>query len=272
MGDTYTHGHQESVLRSHVWRTAENSAAYLLHHLRPGQRLLDVGCGPGTITVDLARRVAPGPTLGIDASPEVIDRARADLAKPSGETSEDPGGSVRFEVADLSSLDLPDNSFDVVHAHQVLQHLADPVSALRELRRVLVPGGVLAARDADYGAFTWSPPDPRLDRWLDLYHQVTVANEAQADAGRYLYGWVRAAGFSDVMVSTSTWTFADPEGRGWWGSLWADRMETSSLAEQAVSYGFSDTTELGEMAAAWRRWATDPDGFFMVPHTEVLAR
>ncbi|MGD0692902.1 MAG: methyltransferase domain-containing protein, partial [Acidimicrobiales bacterium] len=74
--DRYTHGHHESVLRSHTWRTAQNSAGFLLPHLKSGDRLLDVGCGPGTITMDLADLVAPGPVVGIDRSPEVIGRAR----------------------------------------------------------------------------------------------------------------------------------------------------------------------------------------------------
>ena len=66
--EVYTHGHHELVLRSHTWRTAENSAQYLLPALRPGMHLLDVGCGPLTITVDLVRRVAPGRVIGIDRS------------------------------------------------------------------------------------------------------------------------------------------------------------------------------------------------------------
>src|ERR1700691_5384064 len=113
---TYTHGHHESVLRSHTWRTAENSAGYLLPHLRPGLSLLDVGCGPGTITVDLARRLAPGQVIGLDASDEIVAQARA-LGAQSEATN------VRFEVCDLFALKYDDATFDVVHAHQVLQHL-----------------------------------------------------------------------------------------------------------------------------------------------------
>ena len=94
----------------------------------------------------------------------------------------------------MYALDFEDASFDVVHAHQVLQHLQDPVAALRELRRVLRPGGTLAVRDSDYAAFVWAPADPLLDRWNELYHPITARNGAEADAGRYLLGWVQAAG------------------------------------------------------------------------------
>ena len=265
MGDTYSHGHHESVLRSHRWRTAENSAGYLLGSLRPGQRLLDVGCGPGTITLDLAGRVAPGTVLGIDAAADAI-AAADELAASAGATN------ATFAVADVYGLDQPGGSFDVVHAHQVLQHLTDPVAALVEMRRVLAPEGLLAVRDSDYGGFVWSPADPRLTRWLELYHQITVHNGAEADAGRFLGAWVRAAGFRDIRVTTSTWTFVDADDRAWWGGMWADRVEQSSFATQAVDYGLSDAAELASLAAGWRAWVDEPDGFFAVLHTEVLAR
>jgi ubiquinone/menaquinone biosynthesis C-methylase UbiE len=224
--DRYTHGHHDSVLRSHRWRTAENSAAYLLDHLRPGMEVLDVGCGPGTITIDLARLVAPGRAVGIERAEGVLDEARA-AASVAGVSN------VAFEVGDAYALGYDDGSFDVVHAHQVLQHLTDPVAALVEMRRVLRPGGLLAVRDSDYGAFTWFPLDPVLDRWLSLYHDVTVRNAAEADAGRRLRSWVHAAGFTDVTYTTSTWTFAGLGDRAWWGDLWAERAVDSSFAEQA---------------------------------------
>jgi SAM-dependent methyltransferase len=257
----YTHGHHESVLRSHTWRTAANSAAYLLPRLAPGQRVLDVGCGPGTITADLAEVVAPtGAVVGIDASASVVAEASSRAAD-------------RFScaVADVFSLPFDDGSFDVVHAHQVLQHLPDPVAALREMKRVLRPGGVLAVRDSDYGAFTWAPASSAWSRWLALYHEVTRRNGADADAGRSLLAWVRAAGFVGIEPGSSTWTFADPSSRSWWCGLWADRVRSSSFATQAVTYGLTTAEELEALAAGFLAWADEADGWFVVLHGEVLA-
>jgi ubiquinone/menaquinone biosynthesis C-methylase UbiE len=266
MADRYTHGHQESVLRSHRWRTAENSAAHLLPHLAPGQRVLDVGCGPGTIALDLARRVDPGPVVGIDSAADAVAAAIA-ARDEAGLTD-----TVSLSVGDVYAIDAPDASFDVVHAHQVLQHLTDPVAALREMGRVLAPGGLLSVRESDYGAFAWAPTDPILDRWMELYHQVTRTNRAEADAGRYLPGWFRAAGLTRLEVTSSTWTFADVDDRAWWGGLWADRVVGSAFAGQALEYGLAEGDELQEMAAAFRRWAEADDGVFVVVHVEVLAR
>jgi ubiquinone/menaquinone biosynthesis C-methylase UbiE len=261
--DTYTHGHHESVLRSHTWRTIENSAAYLLPLLSAGLDVLDVGCGPGTITVDLARRVAPGTVVGIDRSDDVIEVARRQADGVDG---------VRFEAGDVYGLAHPDDSFDVVHAHQVLQHLSDPVAALREMRRVCRPGGVVAARDADYASFVWAPLDVRLDCWLSTYRAVARANRGEPDAGRHLLAWARAAGFRSVDASASVWCFSTPDERAWWGRTWADRMRDSSVAHQAVRGGHCTRADLDAMAAAFTDWAEDPDGWFAVLHGEVLAR
>lgn len=262
--DVYTHGHHESVLRSHTWRTAANSAAYLLPELRGGHDLLDVGCGPGTITIDLARLVAPGRVVGLDRSAEVLAQAEAAAA--------DAGVTLEWRCGDVYALPYPDACFDVVHAHQVLQHLSDPVRALREMRRVLRPGGLLAARDSDYGAFAWAPADPLLDRWLRVYSAVARRNGGEPDAGRFLKTWAREAGLRDLRVSSSTWTYADPQSCAWWGHLWADRCEQSALGEQAIAYGLSTGDELHAIAAALREWASNEDAYFMVPHGEVLAR
>ncbi|GMA19345.1 methyltransferase domain-containing protein [Arsenicicoccus piscis] len=261
----YTHGHHESVLRSHTWRTMENSAAYLVPHLRAGLDVLDVGCGPGTITLDLAERVRPGRVMGLDPSQDVIATARGH-ADDRGDTT------TELTTGDVYALAFADDSFDVVHAHQVLQHLADPVAALREMARVTRPGGLVAARDADYAAMCWWPLVPGLDRWLEVYEAVARSNDAEPDAGRRLLGWSQQAGLADVTPSASVWCYATPAERDWWGSLWADRITRSDLATQAVDRGLSDADELAELGRAWREWAAAPDGWFTVVHGEILAR
>ena len=260
---TYTHGHHESVLRSHRWRTVENSAAYVAARFTPGARVLDVGCGPGTITVDIASRVAPGRVIGIDASSDVIGQAQRDASGVD---------NVEFTTGDVDALDHPDASFDVVHAHQVLQHLPDPVGALREMRRVCRPDGVVAARDSDYAAFTWYPKEPTLDAWLALYRNIARQNGGEPDAGRCLLAWAHAAGFSHVKPGGSVWCFATPDDREWWGGLWADRMTTSAVADQAEHEGFATRAELEDMAVAWRNWAAHPDAWFAVVHGEIVCR
>lgn len=262
----YTHGHHESVLRSHRWRTAENSAGYLIGELRPGMSVLDVGCGPGTITADLAERVAPGGRVtGVDAAPGIVEQARR-YAAERGLTG------IGFATADVHALDFPDDTFDVVHAHQVLQHVGDPVRALREMRRVCRPGGIVAARDADYAAMTWYPATPGLDAWLALYRRVARANGGEPDAGRRLRAWAREAGFTEVASSATSWCYATPEEAAWWSSLWADRTTASAYADTATRGGHTTPAELASLAAAWRTWGADPDAWFSVLNGEVLCR
>jgi SAM-dependent methyltransferase len=262
--DTYTHGHADPVLQSHRWRTVENSAGHLAPHLRPGLDVLDVGCGPGTITVDLAARVAPGRVVGLDVSPDPLDEAR-ELARRSDV-------AVEFTVGDTYALAYPDDTFDVVHAHQVLQHLTDPVAALREMARVTRAGGLIAVRDVDYAATTWFPANPGLERWLDLYERVARRNGAEPDAGRRLLSWAHAAGLRDVTATTGTWCFATPAEREWWGASWAGRATESAFAEQAVAYGFATDGDLRAIADAWLAWAAADDGWLGMLHGEVLIR
>ena len=265
MSAVYTHGQHESVTGSYRWRTATNSAAYLLPHLRPGDRLLDVGCGPGNVTVDLAAAVAPGRTTAVDASPEALDKARALIAERGLST-------VDLAVADVHALDLADDTFDVVHAHQVLQHVGDPVRALTEMRRVCRPGGLVAARDGDYAAMTWWPVTPAWDSWLALYREVARRNGGEPDAGRRLLGWARAAGFTDITCTATAWCYATPEDRAWWGGQWAERVLKSAFATHAIEHGLATRSDLEAMSDGFRAWARHDDAWFAILHSEILCR
>lgn len=257
----YTHGHHESVLKSHTWRTIANSAAYLEPHLAPGLTLLDVGCGPGTITVEFADRLAPGRVVGLDAAAEVIAKASADFTRPD----------LEFVVGDAYALPFDDGAFDIVHTHQTLQHVADPVAVLREMRRVTKPGGIVVAREVDYAGTFWFPLLPGLDEWIDLYERVHRSNGGEPDAGRRLKAWAREAGFVEVATTASLWNFSDATDREWWGSMWEARVLQSAFAADATSKGLATREHLERISRAWREWADSEDGWLAMPHGEIIA-
>ena len=227
--------------------------------------MLDVGVGPGTITIDLAARLPDGLVVGVDSAPAAVTATQT-LAAEHGV------GNLRVSLGDVYALDFPEKSFDVVHAHQVLQHLSDPIAALREMRRVCAPGGLVAVRDADYAAMTWYPTSAALTRWLELYRLVTTSNGGEPDAGRQLLSWASAAGFGDVTASASAWCFATSADLAWWTETWATRLSQSDFGRQAVAHGLSDPAELAEMARGWLHWGQLTDAWFCVLHGEILCR
>ena len=264
MRDHYTHGYGEPVLASHSSRTVENSLAYGMAHLHPGMTVLDLGCGPGTITTGIARLVAPGRVIAVDLEASVLEMAR-DNARAQGVDN------IDFRVMDGYGLALEDDSIDFAHAHQVLQHVSDPVAILTEMVRVTKPGGIIAVRDSDYSSFAWYPRLPELDRWMALYQATARRNGGEPDAGRYLLSWAHRAGLTDVTSSSSTWTYPAGEPARWWGAMWADRTLKTDLATQIIERDLATYDELERIYRAWIEWANDPDAWFMVPSGELLA-
>ncbi|KAE8442948.1 hypothetical protein EG329_002486 [Mollisiaceae sp. DMI_Dod_QoI] len=264
---TYTHGHHASVLRSHSWRTASNSAGYLIPHLKPDMNILDIGCGPGTITVDLATLVPQGRVTGLERTGEVLNQARAH-AKEKNVTN------IDFVEGDANALDYPDGSFDVVMCHQVLQHVQDPVGILREMRRVAKLGGIIAVRESDYGSFVWYPDVEGMEEWRSLYLKVAKSNGGEPNAGRMIHAWAKKAGFQarDIRNSSSTWCYSTKEEIEWWSSLWAERTLLSSFAKTAIDSKLATSADLGRIAETWRKWGEQEDAWFSVLHGEILCR
>ncbi|KAL4895748.1 S-adenosyl-L-methionine-dependent methyltransferase [Aspergillus ambiguus] len=260
---TYTHGHHASVLRVHGQRTALNSAGFLLPHLKPHMKILDIGCGPGTITVDLATYVPEGHVTGLEMVGDVLSGARK-LAESRGVKN------IDFVTGDANTLAYADETFDVVFCHQVLQHVGDPIGILTEMKRVCKKGGIVAARESDYSVFMWYPELPGLKRWQDLYDKVARKNGGEPNAGRHLHVWARKAGFQDVDCTVSSWCFAKPEEVSWWSEAWQERILQPAFAKGAIDNGLATMEELEGISKVWREWGEDPYALISIPSAEVV--
>lgn len=263
MPQAYTNDHSQSVLQTHSWRDANNSASYLLPHLQPNMNILDVGCGPGSITIDLARKVPLGYVVGVEYVSDPLDGAR--LLATSERVS-----NVKFQVGDIHDLPFPENTFDVVHAHQVLQHIADPVQAFKEMRRVVKQGGIVAVQESVLS--TIYPDSEGLMAWRDLQSRIRQAKGNHTKAGSYLHVWAKEAGFhlENMKKSTGTWCFSSPNERKYWGSSMEGRARSSGLAMIAIQQGFASQEDLEHMATAWRAFVEDEDGWLGFLHGQIL--
>ncbi|WP_419946156.1 methyltransferase domain-containing protein [Candidatus Poriferisodalis sp.] len=263
--DVYTHGHQPAAVAQHARRTAEDCAAFARDVIRPESQILDVGCGPASITVGLARWASDGHVTGIEPGGDILAAAADTVA----------GASVaNVTIAEASVYELPygDNAFDVAYAHQVCQHLSDPVTAIREMARVVRPGGWVAVRDSDYSTMQSYPSSEQITRWREVYRTVCRHNGAEPDAGRHLYAWFREAGLPQVQMSGVVQQFWTDETRQNWGCSWAERCLHTAFARQAVEYGCATRDELEWIAAGWRAWADNPDAYFHYVHGQALAQ
>jgi len=263
--ETYTHGHAAATVRQHGQRTAEEAAAFLMPELRVGMRVLDVGCGPGSITRGLAERVAPGEVVGVDLSKETLESARRDAAARGLD-------NLRYEEASVYALPFPDASFDVAYAHQVLQHLREREAALQEMLRVLRPGGLLAIRDIDWETVVYWPDDPWMDRFVEIHLKTWYRNGGEPAMGRRLRALFNAAGVVDVRVTAAVWCYTTPADTIEWGESYAQRLLDSPMGARMVEYGYATRAEVEAMAQAFRAWAVHSDAAWAFTHFEALGR
>jgi SAM-dependent methyltransferase len=268
-GSKYGMGQDKKLLDSFSQRDVDDSAAYLKGYIQSHMKILDVGCGPGSITLDFARRVPQGHVTGLDteAASTALDRARAQ-AKANGISN------VDFVTGDALALPFPDDTFDIAHAHQVLIHVADPVQIIREMRRVTKPGGFVACRETDTRSQVMQPHIPDADAWVKLFWRMAEENGTNIRAGFYLLGWAREAGFDRgrIRFSTSTWTYATPEERRMFANTALAMLTSSAYTESAVKKGYATNDDLTRMARGWEDWVEDEDAFWACMQGEILCQ
>ncbi len=265
--ETYLHGHHRSVLSAHSARTADDAATFLLPHLEPGMKLLDVGCGPGTITIGLADAVGEsGSVIGIDISDGLQGEWDMRLA-------ENESRNLEFRIDNIYESGLVQDQFDVVYAHQVLQHLGDPVGALASASRRAKSGGLVAVREVDWGTFAAYPESRALDDFRRVYDAVALRNGGNPRAGRFLLSWMQDTGeLTDIHITTSTWTFFEQNGKTWWGDQWSQRILESDIAVKALEYDIATRSELEAISRGWQEWKNASGSVSCFTHFEGLAR
>jgi SAM-dependent methyltransferase len=246
-GYSDTRGYGGPVVGVMARRTAEREGAFFLAHLRPGMRVLDVGCGPGTITLGLARAVAPGEVVGVDIEPSQVDLARA-LADEHEMTN------LRFAAGRGEALDFPDGSFDAVFTYAVVEHVPDPLAILREMRRVARPGGLAGVDASDWGGRVTEPHVPAVEEAVAAYVRLWEHNGGHARLGRRLRGLLRAAGFGRLQTTAGTIQLSPGA-----GELMAGLIAAPRFVERVTTLGWADRETIDRWVAALRAWDRGPD-------------
>jgi ubiquinone/menaquinone biosynthesis C-methylase UbiE len=273
----YTFGYSQYTLATHQARTAESDAAFLRPHIKKTDRILDVGCGPGTITTGLAKYASEGTTVGIDISEDVLQKAKS-LAAEANISIHGPG-SVMFEKGDiLEMLAYPDDTFDIIYSSQVFGHLPPPdlpLRALAEMRRVLKPGGILATRDATDSHFY--PRSTDLDRlWTGNQIRALYKGEPNQDpTGTRMPALLRKAGFDaeagKVHLGVGTKIFYGSETRKWlaWRAI-GQLQEGDPFHQSWLDTGITED-EIQQTLVAVKGWAATEDAWYVALQCEMLA-
>ena len=263
--EVYSVGYQQEVVDFFGGRRAAKQAAFFLPHLRSGLRLLDCGCGPGSITTDLAEIVEPGETIGVDIELTQVEAARAHATSRGVQ-------NVRFEVGSIYDLPFPAASFDAAFIHGVVEHLQEPVRAFREVRRVLKVGGVLGTRHGDLGGHLLAPMNPLVERFFTLVRFAYQHEGADPDFGRHQLAALHEAGFRRLVASASYDCWAEtPVVTERMASMMISHITQSRMATQAIELGLADRADLEESAAAIQAWGRDPTAFAAEAWCEAVA-
>lgn len=261
--ETYMHGHHPVVVDEHARRSAKRNAAHLLPHLTSGMSLIDIGCGPGSITAGLAKAIGPGQAVGVDTSETALGRARANADDAEIK-------NLEYQIADAYDLPFSDGSFEAAHIHQVLQHLSKPKCALQEAVRVLAPGGVIGITEVDWGTAVFWPRTSATDRFLEIYNEVAIRNGGDPNIGRRLRSMLEPLGLERMEIGALAWSFGDADTTAQWGDLWWSRIQESNIATVATETGISTSEELAEVGADLHEWGQAPDAFFSMTHGQAL--
>lgn len=262
---TYTMGYSDEFQKLLGRRNAASTAAHLLPHLKPGLRVLDFGCGPGTISVGLAKAVHPGELHGIDMEASQIEMARAAAAAGGHD-------NASFRTGDVTALPFEDDSFDVAHCHAVLMHVPDTQAVLAEVKRVLKPGGIVSCREMIGDSTFFAPEVGDLSGAMATFLNLLAANRGHPQMGKELKGAILEAGFTDIEAGASFEPFSAIEDVHFFHGFAVGWFFSPEVVEVVTKHGLASPEQIGAWRTALDEWRDNPGAFAAIGWGEALAR
>lgn len=255
-------GGEAGARRLHILAGAVKPGTLALLHragLRPGMKVLDLGCGSGEVTVEMARQVGPdGRVVGIDMDEVVLAHAR--------KAADTAGVRVHWRCASAEALD-ESGRYDLVYARFLLSHLSDPAAMLAKMLQATEPGGVVVVEDIDIAHHTHWPPCPAFLRYIEIYQATARLRGADPDIGPRLPALAIGAGAEVTDVSLSMPVFLSGEGKS------VARLTLASIADVAIGSGITQKSEVGELLAALEEHEADPCSLQSIAQIcQVIAR
>jgi len=260
--ERYTLGYGEGAMQWMTSRTAEDYGAFFLPYLKPGMRILDCGCGPGSVTLGFASRVAPGEAIGVDR--EITQSSTiAEAAKRDGVNN------LRFEAGDIYGLCYADDSFDAVFGSAILGSIAAAKQVVKEMLRVLKPGGVIGLKEFDHGGDIIYPQTPVIEHSIALYHRLRAENGHEPHAGRRLKEYLTEQGCSVDYLRA----FYDQASDLHALVAYVERnnqLFVDILGPQYEALGWCAPADIDESINAWREFARDPAAIYLACWFEAV--
>jgi ubiquinone/menaquinone biosynthesis C-methylase UbiE len=262
--EEYTMGYGPAAVALMGSRSAEGHASFFVPHLKSGMKVLDCGCGPGSVTLGIARLVAPGEVVGTDIEASQVTLATENAAKRDVR-------NVRFEAANIYELPFADSYFDAVFMSALIGNLREPRRGLREAYRVLKPGGIIGVKEFDHGGDITYPLEPAMAKYDELYIKLRAENGHNGESGRMIGALLLESGFTDLKMTATYEILSDPKVLQGAAQVFIGLL-AESWSDEFTSRGWATADDIQSMREAWLRFAEFPGALFAAAWCEAVAR